>query len=319
MAVDVARRVFDNEIAALCSVRDSLDDTFEAVIAEVIGCEGKIIVTGMGKSGHIARKVASTLASLGSCAIFLHPGECLHGDLGMIQAQDLVVAISYSGESDEIIRIIPGIREIGAKLICITGNGSSTLARNSTLTQVFPYFSEACSLDLAPTSSTTAALVYGDALAVAASEAKGFGKSDFRALHPAGALGKSLTLRVVDCMRRMPIGIHLLETSTISEAFQALCTAQWEILPVSNASGKLIGELHVSSIKDALSRQDSIYKNTIKEFVVTSAVFVNADEMAIDALRVMKRSGVDAVITVKDSQAVGLLRREDLLRQGLSV
>jgi len=191
-AIDIAKRVFDSEISALCSIRDSLDETFEAILAEVMDCKGKVIITGMGKNSHIGCKIAATLSSLGISAFFVHPGEALHGDLGMIQSNDIVIALSYSGESDEIINMIPGIKTIGAKIIGITGNSDSTLAKNSTISQILPKFEEACSLGLAPTSSTTASLVYGDALAIAASELKGFGSDEYKVFHPAGALGKRM-------------------------------------------------------------------------------------------------------------------------------
>ena len=319
VAVSIARRVFDCEIEALYAVRDSLGESFEAILSEAMGCKGKIIVTGMGKSGHIARKIAATLASLGSCAIYLHPGECLHGDLGMMQARDVVIAVSYSGESEEIVRIIPGIKAIGAKLIAVTGNGASALARSAALTQVFPQFAEACSLGLAPTSSTTAALVYGDALAVAASEIKGFGRDDFHSIHPAGALGRNLTLRVADCMLRMSAGIHLTESSALAEAFDALCVMRWDILPVSDGAGMLTGELQVSRMKGILKESPNIHEISVKDYMEPCTIFVNIDEMAIDALRLMLRNDRAAALVLKDGQAVGLLRREDMLRQGLLV
>lgn len=318
-SVLIAKRVFDAEIAALGLVRDALDGVFDAALFEILNCKGKTVVTGMGKSGHVARKIAATLASLGSCAIFLHPGECLHGDLGMIQSQDVVVAISYSGESEEVIGIIPGIKNIGAKIIGITGNENSSLARAAALTQVLPAFPEACHIGLAPTSSTTAALVYGDALAVAASELKGFGKTDFKKFHPSGALGKSLILRVVDCMVRMRGNIRLTQESTLSCAFEALCALRWEILPVLSPDGALVGEVGVEKIKNALAQGCDVYGQTIKDYIVFNPIFVNAEEMAIDSLRMMARNNREAVIAVRDGKPVGLLRRGDMTKVGLSV
>ena len=317
--IRIAKRVFDSEIAALCLVRDCLNETFDVILSEIMNCKGKIIVTGMGKSGHIARKIAASLASLGSCAIFLHPGECLHGDLGMIQAQDIVIAISYSGESDEVIGIIPGIKNIGAKIIGITGNRNSSLVRGSELTQIFPSFPEACHIGLAPTSSTTAALVYGDALAVAASEMRGFGKTAFRKFHPAGALGKSLTIRVVDCMIRMDSKLCLTEESTLAQALEFLCEEHWEILPVVSSSGKMIGELYANKIKKALRLGCDIYEDKIKKYVVHDPAFVNSDEMAIDALRMMARNNKNEILVVRAQKPVGMLRRVDMTRLGLSL
>ena len=179
------KKVFDIEIAALKKTRDSLDKTFNKILDLITNCEGKVIVTGMGKPGHIAEKLAATFASLGTPAFRLHPAEAMHGDLGMVSHDDIVIAISFSGESDEIVRIIPNIKMIGAILVGITGTEDSLLAQAADIVQILPGFEEACYLGLAPTSSTTAVLCYGDALAVVASEMYGFKDSDFGKFHPA--------------------------------------------------------------------------------------------------------------------------------------
>ena len=188
------KRVFDIEIAALEKTRDALNDTFLQILDLITNCEGKVIITGMGKPGHIAAKLAATFASLGTPSFRLHPAEGMHGDLGMVSANDVVIAISFSGESDEIVRILPNIKIIGAKLVGLTGNPNSTLAKASDIVQVLPKFEEACYLGLAPTSSTTAALCYGDSLAVVASGVYGFKDSNYAIFHPAGSLGKKLIL-----------------------------------------------------------------------------------------------------------------------------
>ena len=189
-----AKRVFDIEIDALSKTRDALDDTFIEILDLITNCNGKVIVTGMGKPGHVGTKIAATFASLGTPSFYLHPAEAMHGDLGMISENDIVIAISYSGESDEIVRILPNIKMIGATLVGITGNPESTLAQVADVVQVFPKFNEACYLGLAPTSSTTATLCYGDALAIVASGVYGFKDADFGKFHPAGSLGKKLIL-----------------------------------------------------------------------------------------------------------------------------
>ena len=195
-----AKKIFDIENTALEKTRDSLDNTFLQILDLVVNCKGKVIVTGMGKPGHIAGKIAATFSSLGTPSFKLHPAEAMHGDLGMISGNDVVVAISFSGESDEIVRILPNIKIIGAALVGITGNPNSTLAKASDIVQVLPPIKEACYLGLAPTSSTTAVLCYGDALAVVASEIYGFKDADFGKFHPAGALGKKLFMTVKDVM-----------------------------------------------------------------------------------------------------------------------
>ena len=197
-----ARRVFDIEIGALEKTKEVLNDTFVQILDLITNCTGKVIVTGMGKPGHIGTKIAATFASLGTPSFFLHPGEAMHGDLGMISANDVVVAISYSGESDEIVHILPNIKMIGATLVGITGNEKSSLAEASDIVQVLPKFNEACYLGLAPTSSTTTVLCYGDALAVVASGIYGFKDVDFGKFHPAGSLGKKLILKVNDLMTK---------------------------------------------------------------------------------------------------------------------
>ena len=194
-AVEAAKEVVLKEASALSAVAGQIGEAFERMADAMRSCTGKVVIIGMGKSGHVANKMAATLSSLGTCSISLHPGECMHGDLGMIQKQDAVILISYSGESDEIVRIIPGLKIIGAKLMGITCNAQSTLARSCEVVQVLDGIEEACHLGLAPTTSTTAVMAYGDALAVAISRLEGFSKNDFGVFHPAGSLGKRLTIR----------------------------------------------------------------------------------------------------------------------------
>ena len=209
-ALLIARGVFEKEIKTLENIESQLDETFIHILNEIMNCKGKVIFIGMGKSGHVAKKIAASMSSLGTCAICLHPGECMHGDLGMIQKQDVIVLISYSGESEEILRIIPGINKIGATILGITCNKESSLVKACKYTQIMDDVKEACHLGLAPTSSTTAVMVYGDALAVAASQSKNFGREDFGWFHPAGSLGKKLTVRSLDL-------IHTYEDGTILE------------------------------------------------------------------------------------------------------
>ena len=207
-AVEAAKEVVLKEASALSAVAGQIGEAFERMADAMRSCTGKVVIIGMGKSGHVANKMAATLSSLGTCSISLHPGECMHGDLGMIQKQDAVILISYSGESDEIVRIIPGLKIIGAKLMGITCNAQSTLARSCEVVQVLDGIEEACHLGLAPTTSTTAVMAYGDALAVAISRLEGFSKNDFGVFHPAGSLGKRLTIRA-GCQRRRRDHSHI--------------------------------------------------------------------------------------------------------------
>ena len=216
------KKVFRIEIEALKKTMDMLDETFLEIVNLIVSCSGKVIITGMGKPGHIAAKIAATFASLGTSSFYLHPAEAMHGDLGMVSKEDVVIAISHSGESDEIIRILPGIKLIGAALVGITGNSNSTLARNADIVQVLPEFNEACHLGLAPTSSTTVALCYGDALAVVASEIYGFRDVDFGKFHPAGALGKKILIKIDDLMAKEERNAMVNVNTTLKDAIVEL-------------------------------------------------------------------------------------------------
>ena len=313
----IANRVFEAEINALMSVRDNLDSVFNHILELIMQCKGKVIITGMGKSGHIGKKVAASMASLGIPSFFLHPGEAMHGDLGMIQRDDLVIAISYSGESDEIKRIIPSIRIIGAKLVGITSNPDSTLARESLVTQVFPNIREACHLGLAPTTSTTVVLVYCDALAVAASELKGFGKRDFGVFHPAGSLGKRLTIRSIDLMRRISHADIVKEDSTVRDVILALSHTGAEIVAVGDAMNCLCGIITNGDIERCLSQNCDIYQHKITDMITKYPVYVNDDSMAIDALAVMQENGIKAVPVVKEEKIIGILEQQMILDVGI--
>lgn len=318
-SINIAKRVFNIEIECSRSVCDNLNETFNSILKEIMNCEGKIIMTGMGKSGHVARKIAATLSSLGSCSIFLHPGECMHGDLGMIQSKDLVIAISYSGESDEIIKIIPSIRIIGAKLIGITSNENSTLAKNSCIVQILSGVREACSLGLAPTTSTTVTMMYGDALAVAAAELKGFQKEDFGIFHPAGSLGKKLTIRVIDLMNHVSQTDIVNNDSTIIDAVLAFINVQSEILPVMDTNDLLIGIISKYDVEQIMRDKVDIYEKKIDSIVNRYPIYVDCDTMAIDALKLMIDNSIQALPVVKQEKAVGILSKDSILKAGIYV
>ncbi len=315
----IANRVFETEIEALNSVKNDLDSTFNQILDLIMKCRGKVIITGMGKSGHIGRKVAASMASLGISSFFLHPGEAMHGDLGMIQKDDVIIAISYSGESDEIKRIIPSIRIIGAKLVGITSNPDSTLARESMVAQVFPNIKEACHLGLAPTTSTTVVLVYCDALAVAASELQGFNKRDFGIFHPAGSLGKRLTIRSIDLMKRVNNADVLKVDSTVKDALLALSHTGSEIIAVCDESSRLCGIITNGDIERYLTQNQDIYEQKITEMINRFPVFVNDDSMAIDALAVMKENGIKALPVVKEERIVGILEQQVIVDAGIYI
>lgn len=312
-----AKMVFDVEMQALTKVRDHLDDTFKQILEAIVACKGKIAITGIGKSGHVARKIAASMSSLGTCAFFLHPSEAMHGDLGMVQKQDLVIAISYSGESSEIIGILPNIRKIGATIIGITCNPNSTLAKSSAYVQVFPAFKEACLLGLAPTSSTTAVMVYGDALAVAASEMKGFTKRDFGAFHPAGSLGKKLVIRVSDLMKPVARQSVLRETSLLKDAVVEMCQTGFGILAVVNGARELSGIVTDGIISREIQKGIDIYHTSIASLVNRKAVYVNSDEMAIDALEIMIKNNIASMPVVNEDRVIGMIQKDAITEMGI--
>ena len=314
--IEMGREVFDRETAVLQSVRDQLGGDFDRMLTEILACKGKVILIGMGKSGHVAGKIAATMASLGTCAISLHPGECMHGDLGMIRKEDTVILISYSGETDEILRILPGINIIGAVTLGITCNGESTLARSCKVVQVLRDVKEACHLGLAPTSSTTAMMVYGDALAVAAARLRGFEQEDFGFLHPAGSLGKKIITRAVDLMKPFSEETLLREDATILEAIEAMINTDADLVAVVNDEQQLIGIVTNGDLKRNMADRD-IRTDRITPFVHLYPVFVDVSAKAAEALRVMEEKHVHALPVVKEDRPVGVIERRDIIKYGI--
>ncbi|MDO5344502.1 MAG: KpsF/GutQ family sugar-phosphate isomerase [Lachnospiraceae bacterium] len=314
--IEMGKAVFAREISVLSSLMNQLDETYDKMLSEIMNCKGKVIFIGMGKSGHVARKIAASMASLGTCAICLHPGECMHGDLGMIQKQDVVVLISYSGESDEILKIIPGINRIGAPILGITGNAESTMARSCKVVQVMNEVKEACHFGLAPTSSTTAVMVYGDALAVTASRLKGFQKDDFGVLHPAGALGKRLITRSVDLMRPMKSETFLREDSTILEAIESMLHTATDLAAVVNEKQELIGIVTNGELRRKLSGKD-ISTERITALIQYYPVFVDVSSMAEEALSIMMERNFHALWVVKEDKPVGIIEKSEIIKYGI--
>lgn len=312
----IAIEVFDKEIEVLENVKCQIGVTFDRMLKSIMSCKGKVLIIGMGKSGHIAKKMAASMSSLGTCSVALHPGECMHGDLGMIQPQDMVILISYSGESDEIVRIIPGIKKIGAKLLGITCNGESTLAKACEITQVMEGVEEACHLGLAPTSSTTAVMVYGDALAVAASRLKNFGKDDFGLFHPAGSLGKKLTTRCVDLMHQIvpQAVVHL--NDSFEEIVSHFLEVDSDLVPVVGEDGSLEGIITNGMIKRMLVEDEKL---SASEFMVHFPYYMDDSDMAIDALKLMHEKGTHTLPIVKDGKPIGMIEKRDILKYGIYI
>lgn len=315
--VENARQVLTAEAEALTALSKDVGNQFKQIISLLSECQGKVVITGMGKSGHIGRKIAATMSSLGTPSFFLHPGEAMHGDLGMVQQQDIVIAISYSGESDEILRILPSIKSIGASVIGFTCNGESSLAKNCKAVQVFSGIREACHLGLAPTTSTTIMMAYGDAVAVVLSEKKGFGRREFGLFHPAGSLGKKLTNRVADLMQYLHNDELVGMNTTIKSVILAFSKSGADIAVVVNDKKQPIGFLTDGMLTRMLEDEMDIYHVLVKEVYNQDSIFIDKEAMAIEALEIMIDQGITAMPVVNEGRAIGIISKKKILETGI--
>ncbi len=314
------RRVLDLEAAALKRVRGAVNGAYSQAVRALAKCRGKVVLTGVGKSGLIAQKIAATLSSTGTPAVSLDPTEALHGGMGFVQKQDLVVAVGKSGESDELNALLPHLRALGPKLIAITANPKSTLARQADIVLVTPIDEEACPLNLAPTSSTTAALAVGDALAVALMKVRNFGADHFARNHPAGRLGKRLTLKVKDIMRGGELNPAVPVTATVSQLLVTITEKQSGAATIVDKGGRLVGLVTDFDIRRALSSGKNPLKLRIKDIMNKTPATVRADDLAMKAVEIMEnRKNPFNVLPVVDGKrrAVGLVQIHDLRARGL--
>lgn len=315
-----AKKVFDTEIAALEKTRDALDETFLQILDLVVNCEGKVIITGMGKPGHIAEKLAATFSSLGTPSFRLHPAEAMHGDLGMVSANDVVIAISFSGESDEIVKILPNIKMIGATLVGITGNPESSLAKASDIVQVLPKFEEACYLGLAPTSSTTAVLCYGDALAVVASGIYGFKDTDFGKFHPAGSLGKKLILKVYDLMAKGEDTPFVKSGTLLMDAIPVMSKKGLGIICIVDDNDKLLGIICDGDLRRIIEKKVDIYSVRVDDVMIKGPKTTTKDTLAVNALRFIKERSINNLPVVdEDGKLVGTITWQQIVKAGIVV
>ena len=315
--IEEGKRVFNIEINALEKMRDALDDTFSQILDTIVECEGKVIITGIGKPGHVGSKIASTLSSLGTPSFYLHPAEAMHGDLGMLSPNDVVIAISYSGESREVVTILPNIKLIGATLIGITGNPQSSLAHASDIVQVLPKFSEACYLGLAPTSSTIVEMAYGDALAVVASGIYGFKDVDFGKFHPAGALGKKLILKVKDVMVHGDDNAVIHTGASFKEAIIEISKKKMGIVTVVGDNDKLAGIVTNGDIRRQLEKSVDVYSLIVDDIMTKTPLTIDVNKMAVEALNKMKKVKMPNLIVVDGEKAVGTIQLIDIVRNGI--
>ena len=316
--IEEGRRVFNTEIAALQKTRDALNETFATIIQEFSKCKGKIIVTGMGKPGHIATKIAASLSSLGTPSFCLHPAEAMHGDLGMVTSQDVVFAISYSGESDEIVRILPYFKLIGAKVIALTGNPDSTLAKAADISEVFPKFDEACALGLAPTSSTTAELCYGDALAVVCSIMAGFRDENYARIHPAGSLGKKLIYKVSDIMVAGEDNAVVQEGTSMKDTIIEISKKGLGMVSVVDEHQHLRGIVTNGDLRRQLDEGVDIYALRVEDVMTKKPVVVNSERLAVEALNLMKERMINSLPVIdRQDRLIGTIRWQDILHAGI--
>ncbi len=307
--------VIETECQAITALSKQINDNFVQACELMLKCEGRIVVIGMGKSGHIGNKIAATLASTGSPAFFVHPGEASHGDLGMITAKDVVLALSNSGETDEILTILPLIKRLKVPFITLTGNPNSSLAQAASVNIDVGVEKEACPLGLAPTSSTTAALVMGDALAIALLEARGFSAEDFARSHPGGQLGRRLLLLTRDIMHtgeELPI---VPITATLSEALIEMSRKGFGMTAVVDNNGQVKGIFTDGDLRRMLDRHFDVHTTMIKEVMTKSFKKVSADNLAVDALSLMQTHKITALLVLDAAGSlIGVLHMHDLLR-----
>ena len=313
-ALESGRRVLEIEARAVRELADRLDVNFVRAVQIVLGCKGRVVVCGIGKSGHIARKIASTLASTGTPAFFVHPAEASHGDLGMVTRDDVMIALSNSGESGELLVIVPLIKRLGGKLIAMTGNPNSTLAREADVHLDAKVAEEACSLGLAPTASTTAALALGDALAVTLLEARGFGKEDFARSHPGGSLGRRLLTHVHDVMRTGQAIASVPQSASFSEAILEVSRKGMGMTAVIGNSGQVVGIFTDGDLRRALEKGDDLRTMSVGKLMTPNPRCVRPDQLAAQAADIMEQHKISQLLVVDANQhLVGALNMHDLM------
>ncbi|ABI88402.1 sugar isomerase, KpsF/GutQ family protein [Burkholderia ambifaria AMMD] len=312
-ALALARDVLDIEADAVRALRDQLDGDFVQAVALLLGCRGRVVVSGIGKSGHIARKIAATLASTGTPAFFVHPAEASHGDLGMVTSDDVFIGISYSGESEELVAILPLVKRIGAKLIAITGRAESSLGTLADVNLNAAVSKEACPLNLAPTASTTAALALGDALAVAVLDARGFGSEDFARSHPGGALGRRLLTHVRDVMRSGDDVPRVGLDATLSDALFQITAKRLGMTAVVGPDGRVAGIFTDGDLRRVLAREGDFRTLPIVDVMTREPRTIGPEHLAVEAVELMERHRINQMLVVDAHGAlIGALNMHDL-------
>jgi arabinose-5-phosphate isomerase len=315
--IESAKRTIQLETNAIAQLNNQLSDDFDRACELCLQCEGRIVVTGMGKSGHIGNKIAATLASTGTPAFFMHPAEASHGDLGMLTEKDVVLALSNSGTSAEIVLLLPLIQRLGTPLISLTGDANSTLGRASDAHLLVAVTEEACPLNLAPTSSTTAALVMGDALAIALLEAKGFSHEDFAFSHPGGALGRKLLMKVDDIMHTGDALPSVTEDASLPDALLEMTAKRLGFTTVLDQSDALVGVFSDGDLRRAIEAGHDLRDRSIRDIMTPGGATIERGALAAMAVRLMQEKRINALVVVENNLPVGVLNMHDLLQAGV--
>lgn len=316
--ISLGKAVVEIEREAITSLVDKIDHHFAYACELMLRCEGRIVVLGMGKSGHIGNKIAATLASTGSPAFFVHPGEASHGDLGMITSKDVVVALSNSGETSEITSLLPVIKRLGVPLISLTGKKNSSLAMFADVNLDTSVEKEACPMNLAPTASTTTALVMGDALAVALLEAKGFTENDFALSHPGGSLGRRLLLRVEDIMHKSEAVPKVELQTSVSAALLEMTNKRLGMTCVVDKDNSFVGIFTDGDLRRALADNIDLNATPIEQVMTTNGKTIAAEKLAAEALQIMEENAIGGLVIVDDNNhPIGALNMYDLLKAGV--
>ena len=313
----LAKEILEIEALAISRLRSRIGKDFEKAVQWLADCKGRVILTGMGKPGFIARKIAATMASTGTPSLYLHPAEAVHGDFGVVTSKDIVIAISQSGESEEIVRLLPLIKKKGVKLIALTSIPKSSLGRNADITLDLGVRREACPLNLAPSASTTASLALGDALALCLLKKRGFRSEDFAELHPAGSLGKRL-LKVQDIMRKGKSNPLVGPNTTVRQALLKITASRAGSCTLVDAKGRLVGVFTDGDLRRHLKREgENILSRSVKELATLNPRFIYKDKLAEEAFHVLESLRIDELPVVDNSgRVVGLLDVQDLMRAG---
>ena len=314
--IDIARQVIDDEVEALIGLKDYIDENFEEIINVIYKCKGRLIFTGIGKSGHISKKISATLSSTGTSSFFMHSTEAFHGDLGMIQSDDIVVAISYSGETEDLLKTIPVIKKLGCCVIGVSGNEESTLSKISDYHQLIKVEKEACPLDLAPTSSATATLVWGDALAISLMNKKDFKPVDFAKSHPGGTLGKRLLLSAKDVMVSDD-EIPIVEYDMLSkDVIKTISEKGMGVTFVSN-NMEIVGLITDGDIRRAIDSSNYFFDMTAQDFMSKSFISVLPSDLASECLRKMAEKKIGCLAVMEHNQLIGVINQKELVKLGI--